>query len=124
MDEEDFCIHGLYPKESCTICFKKYDVFIDYKFKAKSNYKCFLCKEPVTKDDLVTRLTNGFIVCADCTTQFKENQLKASRLVKDLQEQISSDGDLEVFCENDCEVVGLEINHDEGEDPVIIIVTA
>lgn len=75
LNDEDFCKHGIYPKTSCTICFKKDDLFpveIAYEFAAKSDYYCFDCKNPILRGDLVFRLTDDRIVDFACKDKYKE----------------------------------------------------
>lgn len=74
INDEEFCLHGIYPKESCTICTGKdrKGKEIAYKFYAKSDYKCFQCKDKIRRNDLVARLNNDWIICPDCISD-KEN---------------------------------------------------
>lgn len=70
------CPH-LQSYRTCTICNgrnKKEKPKILFKFRAKSDYLCFKCKEEINAGDEVARLSDESICCSDCFPKYKEKE--------------------------------------------------
>jgi len=70
----DECIHGIFPKEMCSICNGNdrkratEEGAVDYTFTAKFSGVCS-CGNIIEAGDHVGRLINNKIVCEDCITR-------------------------------------------------------
>lgn len=76
-NNDDECIHGMYPASSCTLCNGKSERAqreadsIEYEFVAKFRGACQRCRDFINPGEEMARTGDGRLVCRDCLADLR-----------------------------------------------------